>query len=184
MDELDRSFLTYQVERKTEDGSDYQARPMRMFSRNPNDSTKIDYSKGYVQMFKGGENSVAFVQKYEEGMHEKLGVDTIVEVDAPNLSLEYPLVIRKTTQNTSGMTLTGIESVDNKRNHPNRSSESIMLDSGSLVYGALQAGFIPGQRVSTPLGEVIGDRDVRLTIADMRPNPASGIPPVEPVSKV
>lgn len=129
------STLTFEVERQTEAGKqDYSSRECRTYYKDSKGGTKPIYSKGYVQDFRRIGSRVAFVAHYQEGMFDQLGVDAVMEVDGGPLLTE-PFIFEQSTQNTDGMSLTGIASIDAERNRPDQSMESIMLVSGGPFSG-------------------------------------------------
>lgn len=183
MSEELNSTLLIAIERELQPNSgEYISREMRVHIRNPNIPGEVIFRKGYGLSFNDLGGPIAFVPVYRNGLHDELGVDTVIEIDGGPVFYQ-PVIVEHTTKNTAGFTLTG-HTADEGRLARDRSSESIMLRSGGTFVGPLQAGFTPEQEVTYSLGQTLDQKNVRLKITDMRPKSPAGIPPLEPVSRL
>ena len=165
MSEEHSSYIIINLQRETKPNShEFSNREMRAYFKTGKEG-QTQYSAGYTHYFEKIGSRVAFVTHYDEGMIDRLGVSAVIET--PDVILEQPLIIERSTTNMAGMTL----GYDKSRLDPNRSMESVMIVDGGPFIGPLQAGFTPRQEATLPIGKTLDGKAVQLVFQDTRPNP-------------
>lgn len=168
--EKNESFLVIQIERETGQRSeDYSSRQCSVHFRNKKNG-ELSFYHGYTLDFRDIGQRIAIINRYQNGMLNRLNVDAAIEIDGGPY-LEEPFIFEQTFNNTDGMSLYGIPEIDEERLRPDQSMESIMLIQGGDFTGPLKSGFIPREEILINLGTTLDNKNVRIKIKDMRPKP-------------
>lgn len=161
--EENESTLQFSLQRAIEPGGGrFTERESMVYFKRQNRAP--EFQRSYYHTFNSVGSRIAIVQKYDETMFERLGVDAIVE--APDMMEDHTTIYERTSDNMHGMTLYG-----NADYHPDKSFESIMFE-GVGASGPLKAGFDPQEKYTIPLGNAPDGKALQLMIQDIRPMPA------------